>query len=329
MSYAMNDYPFEERHLKNPITFSALTTQSMNIPRDKFIQFIQLDLKADISGDAQFVESQYGILDLIRRIKLISNGSDIHFSVPFRFWYLHNYFDFIHPNNYDHIAQDSAEQLIEATVIIPFMYDDRNPMDVSAVIPAFDYSSLVLEVDWGDHTDLEATATATVNSAYLYVTLYEVKKLPDLPVRDKRLVWSMQSHPFSQSSNDLRIDMKVGSNIRRIFLEVLDDGDPSDALVNYVLVKQNSPFTREYFFHRYMFLKHRHDALQFHKEGDVRANYHYDQGWVVIVADRNRQMDCWFNTQGLKTGDLSLFLDVNAPTNNNGVINVYYEEEQL
>ena len=92
----LSEYPIEERLLRTPIPFVANSTQNMPIPRDKYIQMIQLDLEVYLYCETVGAEAAYyGILNLIRRIKLISNGSDIHFNVPFYFFYLKNYFDYV------------------------------------------------------------------------------------------------------------------------------------------------------------------------------------------------------------------------------------------
>ena len=332
MSIAKNlsKYPLEERYLRTPITWTANTTSILAIPRDKFIQMIQLRLYVDLDNKAGGAEGIYGILDLVKMVKLISNGSDIHISVPFRQIYIENYFDLIHPNKFDHAVADSAGQVLVANVFLFFKYDPRDYMDVSAVLPAFSYSSLNLEIDWGDHTDIEAVADdITVNSAHIDVTLYEVKKIVNIPTKQKRLVWSMERHPFTAANQALTLNLKVGSNIRRIFIEALDDDCPSEDIINYLTIKQTSPITREYMFHQWESLKLYHDGLRFHLEGDLRATFQLDQGWNVILADKDMKMNSWFNTQGLKTGDVSLILDVNAPANANGFINLYYCEEQL
>ncbi len=149
--------------LDESLDFTASSTKSLAIPRNRFIQSIKIVMK--ITGDTAgtvVVNEDYAAA-LASKVRLVANGSDHLVNLKMAdLWRLNKYRYSAAPKN-DLISTVSQSGVLLGTCVVTldFRMDPKNPLDMRALLPAHMFSNLSLFVDWGASASLGTGYTVT------------------------------------------------------------------------------------------------------------------------------------------------------------------------
>jgi hypothetical protein len=243
---------FSKRTLNETIALTGTggMTGSVKIPRDRYIQKIEMRLSSNITDTGASGDNEDGILALLKNLRLVANGNDTRVQVyGYDAWLVDKY-EYGTPNTNDAIGSGAGTVNKYATICLDFSTDPRNPLDISALLPAQTFSSLWLYVDFGTRSDLWSTVgTSVINSASITVTLREC----DLDANDLakvgrlyKIVESTTTKPVDAVYGNYQwsFDLPVGNIVKRVMVVVKDNATPSirsDAILGAFMIKQQSP----------------------------------------------------------------------------------------
>ena len=128
---------------------------------------------------------------------------------------------------YEALDTTASTQFTKHFVLdLDFVINRLDSYDVSAVIPAFTFSSLTLELDVGDGNDLASANPPTIDSITVAPTLTEIISDQEIATLDYYLI----SRELSIAN---QLDLETGLSLRRLMLLVKDSsGDRSDSIVS-------------------------------------------------------------------------------------------------
>jgi len=243
--------------LTETIPFLANSTKTMKIPRNRFIREIQLRIEiVAVNGGTGPTLNEDNPMGIVKRIRLIKNGKDIIFDTEMALrFYSMKYIRGTEPDRAQTSTVNSATSTSVAEVSIDFSVDENNEEDISALLPAANFTDLELQVDWGTNTDL-ATANAptiTVASSLMRVSVVEAEvttqdlaalaeamggeaKMLSKMVRQQDFTVDATYNNFQFSKN-----INVGSLVQRHTIRVVDNSLRADTLVSRFRFKQYSP----------------------------------------------------------------------------------------
>src|SRR5262245_47117406 len=140
--------------LTEKVEFTANSTKSIKIPRNRFIRELQMRLECkQVNGGTGPTLQEDNPMGLVKRIRLVKNGKDIIFDVPMALrLYEMKYIRGTEPERVQHSTTNSATSTAIAEITIDFSVDENNEEDISALLPAANFTDLELYIDWGTNT---------------------------------------------------------------------------------------------------------------------------------------------------------------------------------
>jgi hypothetical protein len=192
-------------------------------------------------------------------------------------------------------------------------------MDLAGLLPAFQFSSLKIFVDYQDSGNGASIASAnppTINSAFTDVTLREVDLTPaDLTAIGK--MYTMKTYyetiaiGQAYSSFSFLKDLPVGDIKRRIFIQCVNngilanDGSTTTRLIEQYLLEKYSPVDVQLIPRTNWVASRAQDQREYNI---TQANI--PDGWTVMDFSA-----CPLDTRPpVKQGDIKLKASINAPT---------------
>ena len=332
------------------------TTQKITLPRDKFIRRIIIRQHGQLDIDAVGSAVPSIAPNLIDHIRLIRDGSETVVSVDPSYLMVMDYLE--HGGQVNHRIPHKTTgdaQAWESTLILDFMVDPNNPNEVflydkasgqvfTVMLPAMDYSSLRLELDFDSglsNTALDGlydTSPDTISdaTAYVDITLEEVFLERGDPTITRNNVYELRTietqHKLGTSLTDDPYELTTGVLMRRLALFQNDAsggvGRPARPAQNAELIdrfklKQTSPIS-------WTILDEDFGSLQAQdlQEYNVRTlelrsiaagnvveedrDTGVALGFTVLDFDSGRDLVGALDLTGMKSGDIKLLMRTTA-----------------
>ena len=270
MSSQTPSLSWTERPIGN-LPFVASSTQKLVIPRDNAIRRITMRADINYTNTATaptFVEDDF--LNLFANIRVQRNGADNKINVSARMWYYVDDYEKGTP------AQKSAVVTTISTTndwfctfIADFATFELNEHDISALLQTKNLSSLELQIDWLQASDVASANAPTINAvSTVEVEIREVsgqvldkngelqdinddEKIDMANIYEAEQIVTIDSAHTSFDADSLAVDITPApSNIISHGLMVLDQtaphGNKANNLITQVKVQRESPFTYRY-----------------------------------------------------------------------------------
>ena len=243
------------------VPFVVNSEQTLEIPRDKPIRRMILRFIINLTNGGTpptFIEDD--ILKLIKKIRLVENGSDNKVNLPARTMFFVEQFEKgtrpfkIDPETGAGVTADAI-----VTLQMDFASDRLNENDLSALLQSRRLSSLDLEIDWGDAADIASANAPTINAGVseCEVEIREVSgtirrenrdisvfDLDTIDIIEQTEILPIDANHDSFDSDTLPKDVKPApANILTNMFIVLDDGVRSNARVTDFKTQRESPDT--------------------------------------------------------------------------------------
>jgi hypothetical protein len=243
---------FTERTLDEKIPFEANTTKSIKIPRDRFIQKVKLrlNLTGDTAGAVTAAEDSP--MSIVRAIRLVANGNDTRIYEGMSDMYYVDKYEYGTPADryINTTINQSNLEIGRAFSTMDFVIDVKNTFELPAMLPAHQFSSLDLFIDWGAAADLGTGYT--VDSGFIEVHLREAQLSADeirkvgtwLTIKESAIEKNIDT---SNTDYTFAIDLPVGSMMRRTVITAYRAGVRSDTEIPKYKITQESPIKQEIF----------------------------------------------------------------------------------
>jgi len=166
------------RPLQETIPFAADETKGMDIPMDNNIRAITVTPLVDLTKGTTAATGAIpdGLLNLMKKLRLVMNGDDNKFNVDAVKHYKVEAIEKGISAPLTAIA-DPAVTVADSKTTLRFDFAKfrQDLRDISALLPAPQLSSLRLECDWGSIADLYGTVNDTIvaTTTKLQITLWE------------------------------------------------------------------------------------------------------------------------------------------------------------
>jgi len=166
---------------QDALKYEANTEVLYKMPRDRPYRRVTLHIKVGVKGGGSSAPTGIktdGLLNIIRKIRWLRNGSDskIHVSLAGLYYYQH-YRLGVKPAQAatpTFGATGTAEWWV--TINIDFATFPRDLGDFSAIQPVRGLSSIHLGIEWGDIDDIFATPnSATIDTAKTYIRVSQIE----------------------------------------------------------------------------------------------------------------------------------------------------------
>lgn len=166
------------RPLQETVPYVSGETKGMDIPMDNNIRAITITPKVDITKGTTAATGAIpdGILNLMKKLRLIQNGDDNKFNLDaVKFYKVEG----IEKGKNAPLSALPDPAVTSADLTTTLRYDfakfRQDLRDISALLPAPQLSSLRFEVDWGTVADLYGTVNDTTidSTTHLQITLWE------------------------------------------------------------------------------------------------------------------------------------------------------------
>lgn len=170
----------KERPLAIPLEFEANNTKRVQIDRDNLIRRMALLFRITLTTGAVagITPTQDDILNLIKKIRLVMDADDNKFNVDLTKWLIVEQIEKGTIPFRDALAIPATSSSTTMIVLVnaDFSQARQNLSDVTALLDAPNKSSLFLEIDWGDISNILETPNDTTvdSSTELLINLVEV-----------------------------------------------------------------------------------------------------------------------------------------------------------
>jgi len=170
----------KERPLSQPLAFEKNTTKRLEVDRDNLIRRMAmlLNIVVTTATTAGVTIIQDDILNIVKKVRLVMDADDNKFNVDLTKWLFVEQVEKGTLPKRDVFAVPASGVTTTFQILInaDFAQARQNLSDVTALLDAPNKSSLFLEIDWGDITDvLETPNDTTINTTTeVKVSLTEV-----------------------------------------------------------------------------------------------------------------------------------------------------------
>jgi len=170
----------KERPQSQPLPFSKNNTARLEIDRDNLIRRMAMlfTIVVTTATTAGTTIIQDDILNIVRKIRLVMDADDNKFNVDLTKWLFVEQIEKGTLPKRDAFSIPSSGTSITFKILVnaDFAQARQNLSDVTALLDAPNKSSLFLEIDWGDITDVLETINDTIidTSTEVKVSLTEV-----------------------------------------------------------------------------------------------------------------------------------------------------------
>lgn len=321
---------FYERPLSKTVLLTGFEdeTNSIEIPRDRFIQDIILRFVGTYDTTTAPTLKEDQPFSLINQLRLVANGNDVLRAISGINLHFLNWFD-LHGTVLESVGIQAtgslADEAFSFALRLPFMINPLDPFDVGALLPAMDFSSLELYVDWagaeelGDGTnpptDLKGALQVSLREAF--ITQEEAGKLwgKNWEGLIKNYITEVvKTVDAKYGEFKFEQDLPTGMILRRTMLKVLDNTLRDNDLVPKYKISQESPVKRD-------LLEREWFRSQIQDKGEYRTGGVWTNGAGVasaITIDGVTIMDfehlpC-IDATGLKKGDVKFKANTETPT---------------
>ncbi|MEM3423570.1 MAG: hypothetical protein QXE51_03300 [Nitrososphaeria archaeon] len=287
------------------LTKGAETT--VDIPRDYFIQ--RMLLKVDVTYNTGSSVSKTGtIWDLIKEVRVQREGqrSDIPFKMTGQQIRGLAKYDYMKEPSSTDFSTATGQSGLVATAYVPvdFRIDKWNDADISALLDAFNYSSLKLVLNMGTESDVGTGYT--FSSITVIPTLVEV--VPESLEKDfKPLNHTMSYASFGSLSANQPADLRTGLALRRLVLITSSDS----AITSFRILSGSQNVIPET-----NFLANKQiDLIEYSPPS-------LETGWTIVDFSEINGLKGILNLYDAKQGDVKLYV---TPSSGSASVTVIYD----
>jgi len=221
------------------LTFESGGTSTLELPRSHYYERLNLltdwDITVDATGDT---DSETGIHELIQNIRVTLNGNQTVKSVSHGLSHFIDHYQYGTQPVEDTVDLTTASQ--QTGQIQTFVDFTITPGDLSAMLPSFRTSDLVLEITWGTDSDLTDGGNVTINDATTKVLTRErLRKsvASDRANEDAILdrLMAFKEREISKTldvAGETTIDLPRGNQYYAVPFYVVDSDEASNTLVD-------------------------------------------------------------------------------------------------
>lgn len=221
-----------------PINAGGGGTGTIDLPRDRFIQKIYGHLRIVGDTDASIAANEDNAARLVSSLRVVLNGDDTRISAPLIDLFHYSRQRSQNPglvNSLIATVSQSGVVLGECDFVISFTAEQderKNGLDLSALLPAHEASSLSIEVTFAGDDALGAAGDYTVTGGEIEISIKEFALTPAevAQVIQPGRYWVYYLTGFTQNiaaasvNFDNQLDPPVGKVIRRIMLTSIRAG---------------------------------------------------------------------------------------------------------
>lgn len=174
---------------------------------------------------------------VVKRIDVIANGTDVIKSFSGPNLRMLNYLWYgVPPKRSVALGDGTANPAFASTLVIPF-WMPRSVRPIDTALDSRELSSLTVEITWGTHTDINASATGFTTSPTV-----ELASLESFNVTGPFSQWRMFEieKEVTSTTNRFRIELPVGGVYRNFLISATDAGADDNAVVNNVKLVSGS-----------------------------------------------------------------------------------------
>jgi len=322
--------------------FSSTGKHTFNIPTDSLIQKIIVWMGGGgtiTTGSTSPVADNDNILAALQNMKLILGTNDTLRAYDYvADLYYKNYLKHRTPGFYDSMegATASTAYAVGFAVTLEFRLDPRNVNDYSALLPAFAYSKIKLEVEKMAASEVDTGGTApswtSASEPDLRCAIHEVTfeegdfaEGEEPEINDFAKIYeSWERSDISASNARFPIDFPMGMLIPRIFVihrygsATFSAQSRGDANLARIKVKQFSPVTRDRLENHFLLMKAQ-DIEEYNVRTAFDGSYTIN-GAVMLDFAEVGSLENALDGRDLKQGDIRGEFDVTLSTGNSLVL---------
>jgi len=156
----------KERPLSQPVPFVANSTQRIEVDRDNLIRrmamLFNILITTATTAGTTIIEDD--ILNLVKKVRLVMDADDNKFNVDLTKWLFVEQVEkgTLGKRDVFAIPASGVSTLFQILINADFAQSRQNLSDVTALLDAPNKSSLFLEIEWGDISDIIVTANDTI-----------------------------------------------------------------------------------------------------------------------------------------------------------------------
>lgn len=231
------------------IDYDAGSTVTIDLPRSHFYERLNLLCTVDLTVDDAVAAGAKGagILDLIENISVTFDGSQTIKSTGMAMSHMIDWFQYQTRPSFTPVDYGTAgAQTVEMGTFVDFLV---SPGQFGAMLPAFQFSDLTLSIKWANASAV--SDGITINDAEIQVESNE-RKRRSVPTKKKPMKDILDRlHGFKETQRTRSIDVtgETSINLPRgnayyaVPLLVIDNGSPSDDLVERITIEENGVST--------------------------------------------------------------------------------------
>jgi len=216
---------------QNVVTFAANNKIQKTLARGMVYRELMLELActptlAATKNTAALTEAG-DEWNVIQKLEIIANGTDVIKSISGRaLRWLNVIWQHCMPSLSATLGAAGANPICKSTLILPFWQSDTiKPLDTA--LDSSVLSDLQIAVTWGDHTDINANATAFTTDPTLTVYSQECFGFDQPPVFSNYRFFEI-NQAFTAADSDKQIQLPVGP-VYRAFTLITDDAGTEKA----------------------------------------------------------------------------------------------------
>ncbi len=232
----------KERPLSIPLEFAANETKRVEIDRDNLIRRIVLLFRITVTsgGTPGTTIIEDDILNIVKKIRLVMDADDNKFNVDLLKWIIVEQIEkgTIPQRDTFVIPGSGTSTTFDILVNADFAQARQNLSDVTALLDAPNKSSLFLEIDWGDITDVLETVNDTVidTSTAIRINLVEVF---DDEGAEANAELAAQGFIDMREGTDQFLVIKANTSFDDSILQEQIDPVPSNILTHLFVTKED------------------------------------------------------------------------------------------
>ncbi len=284
---------------------------TIDLPRSHYFQRLAVLVDYDITvNTADTPKNRAGVLELLQDMEVTINGNQTVKKTDLEMSHLIDQFQYGTRPVFDPLDLSSAtQQTGQVATFIDFLI---TPDDVSAMLPAFETSDFVLELSWGDASDV--ADDVTINSATATVTSQERlrKSVARSRNKEERILSNLMVYKERQrrktldTAGETPIELPRGNVYYATPFRVYDGGSPDDQLVDRFSIEEDGVET------------HKDLTFDSARARDV-VEYGFDQsdlptGFVYPNFGLKGNLDDVVATQGMDSFELAADTGPTAPS---------------
>ncbi len=236
------------------VAFNESSELKIDVPRDNPIQSIITEVFVEFVNGTSPVETDDGLLEIIKSAKLQMDGKDLKFNKSGRQWfYLEKDDQKTSPYRTTFVTTNAATHTEKVQLIHDFVADPLDENDITALLPANRMSSLKLIYNFGVAADVSSNiasitdANSGVNVEIIEVigtierdgNVLDIGDVPFADIREDARVDVLESAKTSFDTSTMKVNVTPApANILKSVMIQLDNDVRTNALITDVKLQK-------------------------------------------------------------------------------------------